>query len=188
MLGFAAAHVTPEVLRIYNEEFSLPQIAHGTRAPRSSARCSSEKRYVLRHGGEIVMDVPIDFLTGSIRDELPVRPMSERKVTDSDAPLYRRRAPSSGRCFRRVLAHRDVCSREPLYGRYDGVVRGTTVVPRGERERRRASRRCMARRSASRSASPEIRGTAGSIRRWRRSTRCSNRCAKSSRSARGRSG
>ena len=30
-----------------------------------------------------------------------------------------------------VLAHRDVCSREPLYVRYDGVVRGTTVVPRG---------------------------------------------------------
>jgi phosphoribosylformylglycinamidine synthase len=33
--------------------------------------------------------------------------------------------------FPRVLAHRDVCSREPLYVRYDGAVRGTTVIPRG---------------------------------------------------------
>ena len=31
----------------------------------------------------------------------------------------------------RVLAHPDVCSREPLYRRYDSVVRGCTVLPRG---------------------------------------------------------
>jgi phosphoribosylformylglycinamidine synthase len=33
--------------------------------------------------------------------------------------------------FPRVLAHRDICSREPLYRRYDSVVRGRTVLPRG---------------------------------------------------------
>ena len=31
----------------------------------------------------------------------------------------------------RVLAHPDVCSREPLYRHYDAVVRGRTVIPRG---------------------------------------------------------
>ncbi len=31
----------------------------------------------------------------------------------------------------RVLAHRDVASREPLYRHYDAVVRGCTVLPRG---------------------------------------------------------
>ncbi|HEU5479152.1 MAG TPA: AIR synthase related protein, partial [Candidatus Tumulicola sp.] len=35
------------------------------------------------------------------------------------------------RLFPKVLAHRDVCSREPLYRRYDWVVRGATVLPRG---------------------------------------------------------
>ena len=30
-----------------------------------------------------------------------------------------------------MLAHRDVCSREPIYQRYDAVVRGTTAIPRG---------------------------------------------------------
>ena len=74
--------VTPDVLRIYNEEFSLPQIARYACATVIGA-VQSDKQYVLRHGGEIVMDVPIDFSTGSIRDDLPVRPMSERKVTDA---------------------------------------------------------------------------------------------------------
>ena len=42
--------------------------------------------------------------------------------------------------FRRVLAHRDVCSREPLYRRYDGVVRGThrDAARRGRCRRARA--------------------------------------------------
>jgi phosphoribosylformylglycinamidine synthase len=121
--------VTPEVLRIYNEEFSLPHIARGACATVIGA-VQNEKRYVLRHGEEIVMDVPIDFLTGSIRDELPARPMSERRVTDP-ARRYVSGDHEMGDVLGRVLEHRDVCSREPLYVRYDGVVRGTTVIPRG---------------------------------------------------------
>ncbi|MFN2449931.1 MAG: phosphoribosylformylglycinamidine synthase subunit PurL [Candidatus Baltobacteraceae bacterium] len=123
------AAVTPDVLRIYNEEFSLPRIARGACAS-VIGTVQQEKRYVMRHGGATVMDVPIDFLTGSIRDELPVRPMSERKVDDR-----RKRYIEPGHDVRevldKVLAHRDVCSREPLYVRYDSVVRGVTVVPRG---------------------------------------------------------
>ena len=121
--------VTPHVLRIYNEEFSLPQIARGACATVIGA-VQAEKQYVLRHGDGIVMDVPIEFLTGSIRDELPVRPMSERKVTDP-AHRYVTGEASVADLLPRVLSHRDVCSREPLYVRYDGVVRGTTVIPRG---------------------------------------------------------
>ena len=33
--------------------------------------------------------------------------------------------------LRGVLAHRDVCSRAPIYRRYDGVVRGCTAIPPG---------------------------------------------------------
>jgi phosphoribosylformylglycinamidine synthase II len=121
--------VTPDVLRIYNEEFSLPQIARGACATVIGA-VQSEKRYVMRHGDEIVMDVPIDFLTGSIRDELAVRPMSERKVTDR-ARRYVTASASAAELLPKVLQHRDVCSREALFVRYDGVVRGTTVIPRG---------------------------------------------------------
>lgn len=129
LLWVLPGEVTPEVLRIYNEEFSLPQIARGACATVIGA-VQGDKRYVLRHGEQIVMDVPIDFLTGSIRDELPVRPMSERKVTDP-ARRYIAGEHDIRELLPRVLEHRDVCSREPLYVRYDGVVRGTTVIPRG---------------------------------------------------------
>ena len=121
--------VTAGVLRIYNEEFSLPQIARGACATVIGA-VQGDKRYVLRRGEEIVMDVPIEFLTGSIRDELPVRPMSERKVTDP-ARRYVTGDHDVRELLPRVLEHRDVCSRQPLFVRYDGVVRGTTVIPRG---------------------------------------------------------
>jgi phosphoribosylformylglycinamidine synthase len=121
--------VTAHVLRIYNDEFSLPQVARGACATVIGA-VQNDKQYVLRYGDEIVMDVPIDFLTGSIRDELAVRPMSERKAGDP-ARRYITRQDSVETLLPKVLAHRDVCSREPLYVRYDGVVRGTTVIPRG---------------------------------------------------------
>jgi phosphoribosylformylglycinamidine synthase II len=122
--------VTPDVLRIYNQEYSLPEIARGACASVIGA-VQSEPRYVLRHGGETVMDVPIDFLTGSIRDELPVRPMSERKAGDPAKTYVDWDGVQANRLLFSVMRHRDVCSREPLYVRYDCVVRGTTVLPRG---------------------------------------------------------
>ena len=128
LLWVLPPEITPEVLRIYNEEFTLPQIARNARAT-AIGTVTARQQYVLRDDRHIVMDVPVDFLTGSIRDELPFEPL--------EPP-----APVPGRAFEtglqldelleRVLAHHDVCSREPLYRRYDGVVRGRTVLARGE--------------------------------------------------------
>jgi phosphoribosylformylglycinamidine synthase II len=110
--------VTPEVLRIYNEEFTLPQIAHNARAV-VVGTVTKEKRYVLRYGDEIVMDVDIDFLTGSIENELPfdaiARGAAEFKATRVQLPAA-------------------VFGGEPHYDRYDKAVRGQTVIPRGVAE------------------------------------------------------
>src|SRR5579862_1411560 len=59
-----------EVVRIYNEDFSLPEVAYNARAV-VIGRLTSERRYLLRYRGGVVMDVDIEFLTGKIRDELP---------------------------------------------------------------------------------------------------------------------
>jgi phosphoribosylformylglycinamidine synthase len=111
--------VTLDVLRIYNEEFSLPEISRGARAVVIGA-VQTEKRYVMRHGSEIVMDVPIDFLTGAISEE--------RSVCHGE-PVEP--PPSAVEGLRQLLSHLNACSREPLYKQYDAVVRGTTVIPRG---------------------------------------------------------
>ncbi len=121
--------VTPDVLRIYNEEFSLPEIARGARAVVIGA-VQAEKRYVMRHGDKIVMDVPIDFLTGAISNEETVgksRPSATHSPSANAAPVDEGTQHTLGE----ALASINMCSREPLYKEYDGVVRGTTVMPRG---------------------------------------------------------
>jgi phosphoribosylformylglycinamidine synthase subunit PurL len=117
--------VTPDVLSIYNDEFTLPEVAHNARAT-IVGRVTEQKRYVLRHRGAIVMDVDIDLLTGTIRNDLPYVEAIRHDPGRSELP-----AVDVEDLFPKVLAHRDVCSREPLYRHYDWVVRGATVIPRG---------------------------------------------------------
>ncbi|MBV9402419.1 MAG: phosphoribosylformylglycinamidine synthase subunit PurL [Candidatus Eremiobacteraeota bacterium] len=118
---------TADVVRIYNEEFSLPEIARGACAVVIGA-VQKEKRYVLRSGSEIVMDVDIDFLTGDIKDELPF---------DGSALMHTEHARESFVSPRACRGAAEVesfdlnnCSTEPLYKQYDAVVRGATVLPR----------------------------------------------------------
>jgi phosphoribosylformylglycinamidine synthase len=125
LLWVLPPNVTADVLRIYNEEFSLPQIAFNARAA-VIGRLTNEKRYVLRHRGAIVMDVAIEFLTRRIESELPYVEAIRHNPGHRELP-----AVDVESVFPLVLAHRDVCSRDPLYRRYDWVVQGATVLPRG---------------------------------------------------------
>jgi len=114
-----------EVARIYNDEFSLPEVAYNARAV-VIGRVTPERRYVLRYRGSVVMDVDTEFLTGRIRDDLPYTELIRHAGAVPELPAVDVEA-----LFPQVLAHRDVASREPLYRRYDAVVRGCTVLPRG---------------------------------------------------------
>ena len=116
--------VTADVLRIYNETFSLPDISYNAGAA-AIGTVTDEKRYVLRHGTDIVMDVDIEFLTSAVAEELP----------------YVSSGPSTSFALSRVEAlsttvgeaaapHSDA----PHFERYDLVVRGRTVVARGVAE------------------------------------------------------
>jgi phosphoribosylformylglycinamidine synthase II len=124
---------TPELLRIYNETFSLPSVARGACAA-VIGTVTDTGRYVATHGGSVVMDVPLDFLTEGVRynrpysialpDAEPIEALRER-IEPLLAPLSR------GEILTRIVGHRDVCSRAAIFERYDGVVRGTTAVPPG---------------------------------------------------------
>ena len=125
LLWVLPPEIVPEVLRIYNEEFALGEVAFNARASAVGV-VTAQRRYVLRHRGEVVMDVDSEFLTGPIRDELPYTEVIRHAGPAQELPAVDLEA-----VFPKVLAHRDVCSREPLYRRYDAVVRGRTVLPRG---------------------------------------------------------
>ncbi|MEO6991127.1 MAG: phosphoribosylformylglycinamidine synthase subunit PurL [Candidatus Baltobacteraceae bacterium] len=118
-------HFTSRLLAIYNDEFSLPEIARGAQAA-IVGRVERSPDYVLRRHGAEVMRVPIDFLTSGIRYEracvapIPIGTTQHHDFSGRHAEL-----------LARVLAHRDVCSRRPIYERYDSVVRGATSIPCG---------------------------------------------------------
>ena len=117
--------VVSDVLRIYNDEFSLPDVAYNARAT-VIGRVTADRRYTMRYRGSVVMDVESEFLTGPIRDELPYT-----EVIRHSGPVEELPAVDVEALFPKILAHRDVASREPLYRRYDAVVRGCTVLARG---------------------------------------------------------
>jgi phosphoribosylformylglycinamidine synthase subunit PurL len=125
LLWIVPPDVATEVVRIYNEEFTLPEVAYNARAS-VIGRVTAERRYVVRYRGEVVMDVESEFLTASIRDDLPYTEVIRHVGAVEELP-----AVDVESLLPRVLAHRDVASREPLYRRYDAVVRGCTVLPRG---------------------------------------------------------
>ncbi len=136
---------TPVLLAIYNDEFSLPLVARGAQAA-AIGTVTREKTYVLRHHGDEVMRVDIDFLTGGIRYDractiaapLPEYPVTNQDLMNAvdglrpqDAAPTDDRQWSTAELLRSILAHRDVCSRRPIFERFDGVVRGTTAIPPG---------------------------------------------------------
>ena len=126
-------HFTDELLAIYNDEFSLPQIARGAQAA-VVGTVTERTSYVLQHAGETVMDVPIDVLTSGIRYDRAVEPPSSFVAANALPRAYAHPVTTDDAVFEtllRVLAHRDVCSREPIYERFDSVVRGTTSIPCG---------------------------------------------------------
>ncbi len=121
---------TPELLAIYNEEFSLPLIARGAQAA-VIGTITAAKDYVLHHAGEEVMRVDIDFLTGGIRYDRPYDVSPEPSKPRDEAPRASGQPAPTVELLRRALAHTDVCSRKPIFERYDSVVRGTTSIPCG---------------------------------------------------------
>jgi phosphoribosylformylglycinamidine synthase II len=116
--------VTPRVLAIYNEEFSLPLVAHGAGAT-VIGKVTKKQHYILKHGGREVVNVPLDVLTGDVR-RTRVEAPAKTAAAQPDAPLN-----IDLEYLRDVLSHRDVCSRRPIIERYDSVVRGTTAIPPG---------------------------------------------------------
>jgi phosphoribosylformylglycinamidine synthase II len=126
---------TPALLALYNDVYTLPRVARGACAA-VIGKVTDSGRYVARHRGETVMDVDLDFLTGGVRYSRPYvlpavkpEPVAAREraieagVRKHPGTLFER--------LRKVLAHRDVCSRASIYRRYDGVVRGCTAIPPG---------------------------------------------------------
>ena len=116
--------LTPRLLAVYNEEFSLPLIARGACAA-VIGKVADGNEYILRWHGQELMRVPLDFFTAGVRYEREIAPLPA--PAGAEGP----RDVEVSAVIERVLGHRDVCSRQAIFSRYDAVVRGTTAIPPG---------------------------------------------------------
>jgi phosphoribosylformylglycinamidine synthase subunit PurL len=125
MLWAVPSSFAPELLAIYNELFTLPEISANARAA-VIGRVTREPCYVIRSKGVAVCDVPVSVLTEPVRASwrLAASPRPQAEVTAPEV------VDVAGMLLA-VLGHKDVCSRRPLIEHYDLVVRGATAIPSG---------------------------------------------------------
>ncbi|MEZ4389217.1 MAG: phosphoribosylformylglycinamidine synthase subunit PurL [Candidatus Krumholzibacteriia bacterium] len=118
------------VLKIYNEDFALPDVYDGACA-RRIGEVTTERRYVLRRGDEILADAPIDTITEGIRYDRPLAAPARTEVP-ADQRLPEADSDRIADEWVAVMAHPNVASREYLYRHYDPEVQASTILRPGE--------------------------------------------------------
>lgn len=116
---------TDEVLKIYNEDWDLPNVYEGARAS-VIGKIINERVYRLSYQGQIVCEAPIEMVTSGIQY---ARTEAPREYTGQE-PVYP--MPKLKDALLAVLASENVCSRQFIYRAYDCEVQGNAVVRPGE--------------------------------------------------------
>jgi len=117
---------TSTILRIYNEDFELPNVAEGARAS-VVGKVTGNKDYVLRFDGKIVCNAPIEAVTKGIRyDRKAKKAIKKLKEPKLKEPKdYNKTALQ-------ILSHPNVASKALAYKHYDTEVQGLAVIRAGE--------------------------------------------------------
>jgi len=114
------------ILKIYNEDWDLPNVYKGARAS-VVGRMNTGDRFVVRHKGEVVCDVPIQHLTGGIRYQ-----REEKARIQSLAEPVTEEPQDYNQVLLKILRSPNIASREHVYRYYDTEVMGSAVIRPGE--------------------------------------------------------
>jgi len=116
---------TKEVLRIYNEDWDLPNVYEKARASVIGKVCEHDK-FIVKSGGEEVVNVPIQHVTGGITYE---REEKEIKKTLQEPEFE---MPPLKDSLLGLLGRPNIASKLPIFRYYDTEVQGNTVIKPGE--------------------------------------------------------
>ncbi|MDP7179830.1 MAG: phosphoribosylformylglycinamidine synthase subunit PurL [Candidatus Woesearchaeota archaeon] len=117
---------TPTILKIYNEDFELPNVAEGARAS-VIGKVTKSKDYILKHKNKTICNVPVETITKGI---LYDRPSKKAKKEFKEPNL---KEPSNyNKAVLEILSHPNVASKAPAYKHYDTEVQGLAVIRPGE--------------------------------------------------------
>jgi phosphoribosylformylglycinamidine synthase len=119
-------HLRERILKIYNDDWDLPNVYEGARAS-VVGRINSGDRFTVTYKGETVCDVPIQHLTGGIRysrmEAPPIISLAEPQV---DEPA------DFNEVLLKLLRSPNIASREHVYRYYDTEVMGNAAIRPGE--------------------------------------------------------
>ena len=123
------ARFTDEVLRVYNEDFALPDLYEGACA-RKIGVVTDDSVYRLRHGERILSESSVETVTCGVsyaREAAPAPEPAPEGPKPDEAPVA-----AIADEWVRLMGHVNTASREHLYRHYDAEVRGCTVLRPGE--------------------------------------------------------
>ncbi|MDI6703573.1 MAG: phosphoribosylformylglycinamidine synthase subunit PurL [bacterium] len=115
-----------DVLRIYNEDWELPEIFEGARAT-IIGKVRKDTRYILTYKGEIVCNAPIMEIAKGIRYKRKATPI----IRDLKEPEFRE-PKDIGEVLLRLLNSPNISKKEYIYRSYDTEVQGNAVIRPGE--------------------------------------------------------
>jgi phosphoribosylformylglycinamidine synthase len=118
--------LSAEVVRIFNEDFELPELCHGAAAV-VVGEVIPEPRFVLLHEGTVVCDASTEQITAGVCYD---RPRAERQRDRGEEAFLD--AFDLKSAVLKVLRSPNIASREHVYRHYDSEVKGNTVVRPGE--------------------------------------------------------
>jgi len=118
--------LTPRVLKIYNQDWDLPNVYEGARAS-VVGKVTTDGRYITRYRGMVTCDVSIEHLTRGIRYAREERP---RKINLTEPAITPPEDLTDA--LLKILASPNVSSREHIYRYYDTEVQGNSVIRPGE--------------------------------------------------------
>ncbi|MDD2834651.1 MAG: phosphoribosylformylglycinamidine synthase subunit PurL [Methanothrix sp.] len=115
-----------KILKIYNEDWDLPNVYEGARAS-VVGKINTGDRFTVSYKGEMVCDVPIKHLTEGIRYNRLELPRTIR-VEEPDAS----EPADYNDVLLKILRSPNIASREHVYRYYDTEVMGSAVIRPGE--------------------------------------------------------
>ena len=115
-----------KILKIYNEDWDLPNVYEGARAS-VVGKINTGDRFTVTHKGEMVCDVPIQHLTEGIRYNRLELPRTI-KVAEPDVA----EPADYNQVLLQILRSPNIASREHVYRYYDTEVMGNAVIRPGE--------------------------------------------------------
>ncbi len=119
--------LTPVILKHYNETWELGSVAERAAAV-VVGKVTSDGRYVLRYQGEVICDARATDITEGLRYDRPVKPI----VKKLSEPAINEASLDWQKTMLNLLGSPNICSRQPVFQKYDKDVQGNSALEGGE--------------------------------------------------------